>query len=445
VARTDFKELGSSGLTRYGGLVYEEWMPELKGLKWRKIVRQMLDNDSTVGAVLFAIEMLCRQVACDVVAADESAEAEREAEFFKQCLFEDLETSWPDTLSEILTFLPHGFSVQEMVFKVRGGDVADPQRRSKFDDGRIGFRKWGARSQDSLEQWVFDDAGRVIAMQQRCAPDYVLRTIPLDKCMHFRTSTRKGNPEGRSVLRNSYRDWYFKTHLSQIEAIGVERDLAGLPVGKLPSEYFNAAASTAQANIFAEYKSIVTNIRRDEQEGVLIPSDRDEHGNALFELQLLSSSGKRQFDTNQIVQRYDQRIAMSVMADFLLIGHTQHSGSFGLSKNKSDLFSIALNAWMDSVVAVINNVAIPKLGKLNAIPQQLWPKLAHDGVDTVDLKELGDYISKLSGANIAFGPQEQAYLKEQAGIPVMEEDAEAAATTNEEQEEPDNTEQEPSE
>ena len=54
----------------------------------------------------------------------------------------------------------------------------------------------------------------------------------------------------------------------------------------------------------------------------------------LFDFQLMSSGGARQFDTNAIIQRYEQRILMSVLADFILVGH-QAQGSYALHTDKS--------------------------------------------------------------------------------------------------------------
>ena len=46
------QELGSTGLTRFGGLVYEEWLAELQGVKGIRVYREMRDNDPVVGAIL---------------------------------------------------------------------------------------------------------------------------------------------------------------------------------------------------------------------------------------------------------------------------------------------------------------------------------------------------------------------------------------------------------
>ena len=43
--KVDLTELGNTGLPRYGGYVYDEILPELSGLRWRRIVREMATND----------------------------------------------------------------------------------------------------------------------------------------------------------------------------------------------------------------------------------------------------------------------------------------------------------------------------------------------------------------------------------------------------------------
>lgn len=58
----DLKEIGRSSLNRWGGHVNEEFLPELTGIRGVRVYQEMSDNDSTIGAILFAIKMLCRQV-----------------------------------------------------------------------------------------------------------------------------------------------------------------------------------------------------------------------------------------------------------------------------------------------------------------------------------------------------------------------------------------------
>ena len=61
-------------------------------------------------------------------------------------------------------------------------------------------------------------------------------------------------------------------------------------------------------------------------------------GHKLYDLTLLQSGGQRQIDTDTIVQRYDQRIAASVLADFIMLG-AHGGGSLALARTKVNFFA----------------------------------------------------------------------------------------------------------
>lgn len=56
------KEYGRIGQKRWEGQFYEEFLPELSGMRGIKVFQEMKENDDTVGAILFAIKMMIRQV-----------------------------------------------------------------------------------------------------------------------------------------------------------------------------------------------------------------------------------------------------------------------------------------------------------------------------------------------------------------------------------------------
>ena len=59
-------EVGRIGQKRYGGVFYEEFLPELRGRRGMAAYSEMAANDDLVGAILYAIKMLIRQVDWDV-------------------------------------------------------------------------------------------------------------------------------------------------------------------------------------------------------------------------------------------------------------------------------------------------------------------------------------------------------------------------------------------
>lgn len=229
------KEIGRIGQKRYGGFFYEEFLRELQGRKGIEVYREMSENDDIIGAILFAVEMLIRQVNWDVQPGGNSARDEDAADFVLSCM-DDMQDSWTDTLSEILSFLTFGWSAHELVYKRRCGKNRDSRLQSKYADGLIGWGKLPIRAQETLYEWRFDNKDNVISFVQMPPPDFELIEIPIEKLILFRTKSRKGNPEGRSILRNAYRDWYFKRRIQEIEGIGIERDLAGFPVLKAPKD-----------------------------------------------------------------------------------------------------------------------------------------------------------------------------------------------------------------
>lgn len=411
-----FRELGVTGLSRDGGVVRDEYLRELQGDRWLAVVREM-GNDPIVGAILFAVEMLLRRVPMTVKPMDESQPAQDLAQFVEECIG-DMSADWADTLAEILTMLPYGWAYLELVYKRRGGDVDAPESRSRYSDGRIGWRKWAVRGQETRERWEFDDAGGVQGMWQR-SDNGVAVLIPIEKALLFRTTQRKSSPEGRSILRSAYRAWYFKRNVENIEGVGVERDLAGLPVAKVPASVLAGQGDNERAQL-AAIKEIVTNIRRDEQEGVIWPLVRDENGNELYQLELLTTGGTRQFDTSAIIQRYEQRIAMSVLADMILLGH-EAVGSYALSATKASMFKTALTAWLTSIAGVINAHAIPRLLRLNGMDVALAPQVAFGAVGDVDIDTVIAFVNQMAAAGMQFfpSPELENKLRGDVGLPPL--------------------------
>lgn len=248
--------------------------------------------------------------------------------------------------------------------------------------------------------------------------------IEVDSPSHLFLAGRSMVPTHNSILRTAYRSWFFKKKIENIEAIGIERDLAGLPFAKVPSEIMNPNADNNKKAIYEKVKKIVINLRRDEQEGIVFPNDRDENGNPLFELSLLSTGGSRQFKTSETINRYRQDIAMTVLADFILVGH-EMTGSFSMHSSKTGIFTMALKAWLEMIASVFNRKAIPMLFWANSFNVESLPQITFGDIETIDLQTLAAYITALSGAGIDLTEEGIAnYLKSQANIPSTSQDEE---------------------
>lgn len=413
------KEIGRIGQRRYGGIIYEEFLPELQGHKGIEAYREMADNDDIVGAILYAIEMLVRQTTWTVEPQGSTPIDKEAAEFVQSCL-DDMQVTWVDTVSEILSFLTYGWSFHEIVYKRRMGNTHDIRTRSKFDDGLIGWAKLPIRAQETLYQWEYDDADNLIGMTQMPPPDFGIFTIPMSKGMLFRTRSRKDNPEGRSILRNAYRSWYFKRRIQEIEGIGIERDLAGLPVIYTPEESGEEIWNDndkEMVRIRAGLEEMVRNIRRDEEEGLVLPGG--------YKVELLSTGGTRQFDTNAIIERYDTRIAMTVLADFIFLGH-QQNGSWALSSDKTALFAMACGAYLDIIAETFNSQGIPNLIDINGehfAGITDYPNLTHGDIEDADIEKVSAFIRDMTSIGVLV-PDDglEDYVRQVGHLPERTED-----------------------
>ena len=412
---TAFLEIGTSGLRRSGGYINEEFLQNLQGVKGFKVYREMHDNDPVIGAILYAIDKVITRLEWHVEGEDP-----RTVEFVDECL-NDMSDSWDSTLQNILSMLVYGWSFHEIVYKVRRGYTNDPKTHSRYSDNRIGWRKFAVRAQETLQEWMIDPNGGIQGMiQMDPSAGKGLARIPMDKALLFRTTTNRNNPEGYSLLRNAYRPWFYKRRIEEIEAIGIERDLAGLPMAYVPPEYLSSTATPAQKAVLQAITEIVQNVKRNEQEGIVFPAAYDEAGNRIFDLTLLSASGGRQFDTGAVIQRYDHRIAMSLLSDFLLLG-SDRVGSFSLGTAKIDLWTLAVDSIAKSIAEVVNAHAIPRLLKLNAMRIDKLPYITYGQVNSVELIEVADFVSKLAAAGVIMPDRElEAHLRNMADLPEPE-------------------------
>jgi hypothetical protein len=188
-----------------------------------------------------------------VVPGTPAREDQQLGEFFAGCM-DDMSHTWADLISEILSMCVFGWSYFEICYKLRQGPGDDPTRRSQFTDGKIGLRKVEIRSQESWDDWKWDDEGGIQGMYQRPPEDYARRFIPIQKALLFRPRTTKNNPEGRSLLRNAVVDYFYSKQLQKIEAIGAERDLAGLPVLQVPARLMQPTVSAVDYALVTELK-----------------------------------------------------------------------------------------------------------------------------------------------------------------------------------------------
>lgn len=419
--------LGSTGLKRSGGYIDEEFLARMRGLQGIRYYREMIDNSPIIAAALNVIEMLIRQVDWRVEPADESDAAKAEAEETEAAL-EDMSHTWEDFISEILSMVWAGWSGFEIVYKIRRGPSDDPTTNSQYSDGKYGWRKFEIRGQETLQRWEFDDEGGLLGWYQN--DPHVSRHgtvfIPMEKALLFRTRVFKNNPEGRSLIRPAVIPYHYLKRIQQFEATGIERDLTGMPIMEVPPEILLADASSEDTVVRQYLERFVTQVRMDERWGGLVPSEVTSDGKSTgFKFKLMTTGGRRMINTNDIVKRYETRMLMLFLAQFLVMGMDK-VGSLALSSNMTDLFGTSLGTLMDAIAAVFNRFAIRRRQALNGKPIELDPYLVHGDLEGPDLDLIAKYVKELSASgNLTPSAALERKLLEMAKLPEPPEEDDA--------------------
>lgn len=417
----NFGEVGVSGLRVSGGRIREELLTALQGDKAVKVYKEMRDNDAIVNALCWGVEQEVRKSDWTI---DQGDAQEADAELLEQCR-DDMEHPFSDVVSEGSTMVQFGWAWMETVFKQRSG--LDAKVASDYDDGKVGWKKISLRSQDSLWNWDLAPNGDILGMNQRTFTDLgsagAAVLIPANVSLLFRTSHLKNNPEGRSMLRSGYRAWWYKKRIEELEAIGVERDFAGLPIIGVPAELLSPDATAPQMAALEEWKSIGRNLRMDEQACVVKPNIYDEHGNAMYTVEFGGTQSRRLFDTSAIINRWAVAILQGALADVLMLGH-EKVGTNALGDTKSEMFTNAIQALVDELREVMNRSAVPRLMRLNGIKPP-FPKFLTSPVGEVDPAAFIEMVLNYAKAGAPLFPDNDldSAVREKIGLPERSQEA----------------------
>ena len=421
-------EIGSTGLTAYSGYVLEDFEKALQGQKGMQRYREMAHSHPIIAASVWAYRQMLVRPRIWIEPASESAADVEAAEFVEGCL-DDMARPLSAFRNELASYLLYGFSWFECVYKHREGrqpetivttengkvEVKPGKPSSKFDDGKIGWHKFSPRSQEAVDHWELYQ-GELLGMWHSPAPNYQTNFLPFAKCLHFVTNTMRENPEGISILRPAYRQYRLSMKVEDAEAIGVARNLHGLPVLTAPDgvDLFDASDSD-MVELLDDAKKLVTSIKRDEQMGAVFPFG--------WTLELLSAGGNSGIDTNAIIDRYHTRIAMTMLTQFMLLG-MERGGAFELAKQQQGLWLRAVSGFLAGDLDVLNRHAIPRLCDLNDFGSITgYPVAKAEDITEPELTEIAESVSKLGQSGFFTpSPDTEAHLRERAALPELEED-----------------------
>ena len=430
--RFKLSEAGYLGLNVYAGVTKDEIKKELNFPTSIQTYKQM-SYHGTINSALTLFDTLVSKADWKFKAPKDATPAELDQARIINEMMNDLQgQTWADFISDALSANVYGFSVHEKVYRRR-----TKENGSKYNDGLIGWRKLPIRNQETIQRFVFsDDGNEIIGVRQDLTQvsdpynRYSQRSnnavvLPRSKIMLFRAGKHKGDPYGKSPLRDAYLAWRFLSVIEEIEANGVAKDLAGLPVLKLPPQYLAADASPDQKAIRAYYENVMRNLQVNQQSALILPQAYDQDTRQpLFSLELLSLNGSKAMDTSKIKEYYKNLILTSLFADLLTMGQTG-GGSFALGQIKSSLSGNAAEAMLKKITQVINDDLIRQTYELNGWDTSRMGYMDFDNIQTEDLESFSKAIQRYASTSVLEVDRDVLNrIRESVGIDSLPEDEE---------------------
>lgn len=399
-------EMGYLGLSVFDGVTKEELKRELNFPHSIKVFKDMSYHGTINSALTLYFTLIGKVDWKFVPPVDATEEEKRQCDIISQMMNDMEDQTWKEFIDEILSAYVFGFSVHEKVYRRRL-----KENGSKYDDGIIGWRKLPIRSQETIDKFIFTPDGNAITGVKQDLTSisdtynrYANRTLkevvlPRSKFLLFRMGKHKGDPFGKSPLRDAYIAWRYLTIIEEIEATAVAKDLVGVPVLTIPPQYLSPDASPEQKAVYEYFKNAIRNLHMNQQSGLILPAAFDpDSRNPLFDLKLLSLDGKKGMDTNKVKEYYKNLILTSLFADILIMGQSA-TGSFALGQIKNTMTGSAAEGTLRMIIDVLNNDLVRQTYELNGWDASRAGHFDYDNLESEDLETFSKAVMRFASTS----------------------------------------------
>jgi len=417
------QEFGASGTENFGGYIRkEDFNPELDD--WQRAVAiydKMRRTDAQVRAMLQVIKLPLRGATWTCNPASTDPIDKKIADYCNNALFDDdaMEDSWDFTLRHILLQLDFGVSVLEKVWKVD-------------EDGHYRFKRLAPRLPKTLREWHVNREGKLVAIVQyapvpqsttrlanaqlrtptyNTSISYQYLTIPAEYAAVFCLEREGDNYEGYSLLRNVYRNWWFKDQAYHTMGVGLDRWGVGIPVAELEEGH------TLSTGDLQTLREVLQAIRANEKSYLVAPP------HVKFKILPEGASGGTigQFGIGWI-DHNDSQIARNVLANFLTLAKdSQGSLNQGSGSRLTDMFVSSLNGIAAGINGDLKQQIIKPLCDLNFdMSRRRYPVPVCLDLEQVELQNLIEILAKLTGTVITPQDDDETLLRKMLGLPKLD-------------------------
>lgn len=384
-------ERGVTGLNARDGAVFQEYNARLVNLQSRmSAYEEMRRSDCSFATIEALLTMPLLQADFQIRGGSDEAFSN----FVQWNLFGGgLTHSFHRTLRSAILAVLYGFSWHYKMFE------------KKYRDGRewIGWRKFGERERATIDKWEFQDDGGLAGLTQvgynpktgeRETVDY-----GIDEIIVWTWRPEGGNPEGLGAFRQAYKHWHMKQIFEEFAAIRIERQAMGVPIAIGPPEGYS---DFDRDQVLMQLK----NLRTAHDAGMVVPDGWDVK---MLEL----GSADVPFESH--IERQHMSILETCLVQFVAFGRSG-GGSYGLSRDSSNLFLMSLESIADWLCDNVNQYMIPQLARYNNIEGDL-PVLAHGKVGVREVDRFSRAVANLYKEGVGLPVEVESYMRDVLGLP----------------------------
>ena len=386
-----------------------------------------MTKDSILAAALTAVQTIAIRVPRYIEPYSEAPRHVKQAEFIEECLGinhdnNDMTHSFDEFLRDVMTLNTYGFSTHEKVFRIRRGRYG-----SKFDDGKVGIKRLPIRPQSTIESFKYDSEGREmtgVVQRQSASRTAALKdvkksvkfngeiVIPRENILHFTAGGGDGKAEGVSPLSFVNKTWRDYQRYKDLEGIAASKNLNGLPVIWMPSEYMTDDPDDPFSKVFTELRDGVSKIAIGEQSSLVLPSDREDmtgQGGKLFDFTLMSASSSNITAITAIIERLKKEMLLCLFASEL---------QDGIDSTKTSMLNMLVENRIKGIFTVLNSDLIPHLFRLNGWDETKTPRICYGKLREIPFEAFAKAMQQTKATKlIPMTAKNVNYISEELGLP----------------------------
>jgi hypothetical protein len=281
-------------------------------------------------------------------------------------------------------------------------------------------------------------------MIQRSPQTLVDISIPRSRCVYVVDDLLSDSPEGKGVLRHMVPLGEMMERYVQLEGLGYDMDLRGIPIGYMPkgdlARAVEAGKMTVAEKTAAEngFKDFLQDRVRNRKLALALDStpyssqdDRQTPSSVRkWAVEILRADAGAQPDLYRSIARLNWEMAILIGVQHLLLGFER--GTQALSESMSDNMFLAVNSTLAALVEQYQaDLVRGALAKLNGWTEEETPRITCTPVRREDAAGLAKILATMAQATGPLDRDDPAadVVRERAGLPPtpkLDEDEDAA-------------------